>query len=253
MERRTIQKAYIYILAFAFFVEFFGFNHRAMLSLFAREQTPEVTDAGNVLFLTDIEGDPGYIYLDTAAVPAEEIDGAPLPVTVSISAEDDGNSSEYELGSTTIYPLLEKSKYFRVHTYGEPSVIKLELSAPVEAEFNTKAVTVSASVPVFFSFFRFLGTFFILLLIYILRPASSVYSSALFEKRLPRRAMIAGAILLNICLLTVSVNLVPTFHNPGWLYHSQYQRLAESFIEGRLDIDMDREEALSEIGRLSNP
>lgn len=229
-------------------LEVFVCNHRALLSIGASDWHPEFIDTGSDLYVTELEGNAGYLYLDISSTLP---DGGQAPVTLSISVEDEGNSYPYPLSELTIYPAVEKSKYFKIHSYGDIALLSISMETNGEARLEVRDVVWDARVPFFISAVRLMLIFGFLCGIWILRPASGACDYAWSGRQ--RKLAVGILVAVNAAVFLFLVRINTAFLDPVWPYHSQYQMLAESFAQGRLDIDAGNPELLEALGELDNP
>ncbi len=165
---------FIIFLAISILAELLLFNAPAWLSrlgiatgVFSKEQelsftigeglTPNttngqycITDRNNAYIdCTNMEGNLGYLYTD---IDCRMPDGSQIPFYIYIKLTDEGNSVEYSMPELKPYPALEKSRYFRIHCYGEPLTMRLYLyTNEAEAQFSINRIIYNAEVPCFFS------------------------------------------------------------------------------------------------------
>ncbi|MCD7835625.1 MAG: hypothetical protein LUG83_03010 [Lachnospiraceae bacterium] len=241
-------KQILIIFAAAVLLEVLFFNHRTLFSIFAENQQQDFIYTGSDIYLTDLEGNKGYLYLDISSTLP---DGGQSPVTLSISVEDEGNSYPYLLSEVTVYPAVEKSKYLKIHSYGDIVLLSISMETNSEAQLSVGDVIWDAKVPLSVSFVRFTIVFILLLAIWLLRPASALYGHV--WSKWQRRAAVCVLVLINAAVFFLLIRSNTPFLEPVWPYHSQYQKLAESFTQGRLDIDAAGDELLEAIKSLENP
>ena len=154
-------------------LEVLVFNCRALLSLPASNQQLEYTRDGNMLYAGGMEGKPNYLYVGVNAYTEE---GEAVPVKLTLMLQDEGHADYYELSPITIYPLIEKSKYLSIHSYGEVEGMRIYLEANSEAAIQVTDMIYDAKVPWFVSLPRILAVFAGLNLIWLLRPGSGIYA-----------------------------------------------------------------------------
>lgn len=250
-------------------VEIFVFNSAALFSricgltgIFAEEQMLTYTvgegfvDDGqgrfrvedydrNYLEINELHGKPGYLFLD---IDCQMPDGTRIPVDIEIAVTDEGNVGYYCLPKVTVYPVLERSKYFRIHSYGELNSMRISLSADSEAIFTVNRILYNAKVPFRFSAVRIVSIWGLLGLLWLLRPGASIYCREWKSRQ--KKIWIACLLLLNIGGFGIMARLNTPYTNPPWPHHMQYHQLAVALTEGRVSIEVGAEEILS---ALSNP
>lgn len=247
MTKKNVRTVLI-IFVISLLIEMFVFNHRAIFSIAASNQHPEFIDAGSNIYVTELKGNDGYFYLDVSSTLP---DGGQAPVTLSISVEDEGNSYPYQLSDVTIYPAVEKSKYLKLHSYGDIALLNISMETNSEAQLNVNDIVWDAKVPFFVSLVRIILIFVILLGVWVLRPTSGFYDHV--WSKWQKRIAVGALIFVNSAIFFILVRVNTPFLNPVWPYHGQYQRLAESLTQGRLDIDAGGTELLEAIKALDNP
>jgi len=241
-------KAVLIIFVLSLLFEVFVFNHRAVFSMAASNQHPEFIDAGSDIYVMDLEGNEGYFYLDISSTLP---DGGQAPVTLNISVEDEGNSYPYWLSPVTVYPAVEKSKYLKIHSYGDIILLSISMETNSEAQLKVNDVVWDARVPLSVSFVRIMLMFVFLCGIRILRPASGCYDHVWSKRQ--KKIAVAMLVFVNAAVFLLLAMVNTPFLDPVWPYHSQYQKLAESFAHGRLDIDAGSTELLEALKTLDNP
>lgn len=241
-------KPFLFFFICSLLLELLVFNCRALLSLSATGQRPEMVQNGNTFYVMGMSGQPGYLYLDLSSYGEN---GEQSPVTVKISLTDEGNSSLYYLTEMTIYPPVEKSKYLRIHSYGDVTAMGLVLEGNVNAHIQLEDLIYDAKVPLFFSLPRMAMVFGLLSLAWSLRPSSGIYAFQwkIWQKRLAILLLLTA----NSIFLLFLVRSNPAFLNPVWPYHEQYHQLAVSFTQGRADIDAGNEEIALALASMDNP
>lgn len=247
MIRKNLKTAVI-ILACSILLELLVFNARALFSMSASEQHPEFTREGNTLIVTGMSGEPGYFYI---GVESYTESGASVPVKITIAIQDEGNSSYYQLPQVTIYPLAEKSKYLRIHSYGEVEGMQITMETDTAAETAVTGLVYDARVPWFVSVPRLLLVFAGICLVWCLRPGSGIY---VWEwKRWQKRMAVILLVLAGSGVFWFLVRSNPAFLHPIWPYHQQYHQLAVALIQGQVSIDAGNEEMLAALNALDNP
>ena len=249
MLRTWLKRIGIFLLI-SVFLELVVFNYRAIVSMGATDQRLDVIWTGDGYFASDAYGKPNYIYIgiENAEEDQEPITGQ---VGFTIFLRDEGNAESYELGEVQLCPLIEKDKYVRLHSYGDVYSIHIvpdEDSMPV---MRVSEVIYDAKVPWFISPIRVLGIVLILCLGTCLRPGSELYT--IEWKKRSRCCAVVLLILFNVLGFFAMVKNNPAFLQPKWLYHRQYQELAVSLSQGRVDINAGKEELLEALKELENP
>lgn len=201
-----------------------------------------------MVYMNGMEGKPNYLYV---GVNAYTQGGETVPVKLTILLQDEGHSNYYELPQITIYPLVEKSKYLSIHSYGEVEGMRIYLEANSEADLQVTDIVYDAKVPWFVSLPRILAVFAGLSLVWSLRPGSGIYvwRWSVWQKRVA-----VGLLLLaNSAFFLFLVKSNPAFLNPVWPYHQQYHQLAVALSQGRVSIDAGSRETREVLAELANP
>lgn len=241
-------KKYLLFLILSIALELIVFNCRALFSLTATEQHLELFRDGNGFYAFGMEGALNYLYVGIDHATEE---GVPLPVSFAIFIQDEGYSDFYELSQVTLYPPVEKSKYLRIHSYGDVQGLRIVPDADSSAAAWVTDVIYDAKVPWFISVPRILAIFVLICLGWCLRPGSGLYvwEWKVWQKRLA----VSMLILCNVAFFLILVRSNPALLNPVWPYHQQYHQLAVSLSQGRVSIDAGSEEILSALRELENP
>ena len=247
MLQKNINRIIIFLAA-SILLECIVFNYRALFSMTATNQHPEIFEDGNGFFVYGMEGAPNYLYVGMDNISEE---GTPLPVSFTLSIQDEGYSDFYELSQVTIYPVIEKSKYLRIHSYGDVLGLRIYPDGDSLATAQVTEVIYDARVPWFISVPRILAVFVLICLGWCLRPGSGLYvwNWRVWQKRLA----VSILILFNVGIFLLLVRSNPAFLDPIWPYHQQYYQLAVSLSHGRVSIDAGSEEILSALMQMDNP
>lgn len=238
----------VLFLVVSVLLELVVFNHKALFSLNATNQQLEYVRIEDTFYSDSMDGEPGYLYV---GVECYTEDGAPVPVTLNLQIYDAGNAEYYELGEVSLYPVVEKSKYIRIYSYGDVHGLAIEVKPAIEANVDISQLRFDAKVPWFVSFPRMLLVFGVMCLAWILRPASALYTWqwTVWQKRLA----VGALVLANCMLFFLLVRSNPAFLHPAWPYHQQYHQLAVALSEGKVSIDVASEETMSALAAMENP
>ena len=247
MSKERLKKIILFFLI-SIGLELLVFNYRAILSLNATNQPWRYEQYGNVVFAGEMSGEPGYVYLDVESCTDT---GAMVPVMLKISICDEGNSQYYALEDVTIYPLVEKSKYIKINSYGAIKEATIEVEPKTTADVYVRELTYDAKVPWFVSVPRMLILFVILCMAYALRPEAGVYTWKWTSKQ--KYFAVGALIVINSVFFLATIRSNPAFLNPVWPYHQQYHQLAVSLSEGKTSIDVGDEETHVALQTLENP
>jgi len=244
---KTLFYKIVLFLVVCILLEVFIFNRKAILSFHATNQCLDYSGSDNI-FVAGMEGKPGYLYVGVDAVTAN---GTSVPVTIRISIQDQGQSDFYELPEVTIYPLIEKSKYLALYSYGEVEGMSIAFETEPDAEIQIQDIIYDAKVPWFISGVRIVFLFGILCMAWCLRPVSAIYSMVWTKKW--KRLAVGKLITVNMLLFLFLVRSNPAFLNPIWPYHQQYHQLAVALSQGDVTINVASEETLTALRELENP
>lgn len=243
---KSLKKIFLY-MAVSIFMELVIFNYSAVVSITAENRSLDVVRDGNTFYAFGMEGMPNYLYV---GINRSNEDGELLAVTFTISIQDESNSGYYELEPVTLYTAIEKSKYLRLHSYGEVKALRIAVIVDPSESVQLTDVVYDARVPWFISLPRMLAIFAVLCMARCLRPGSGFYTRE--WKLWQRRLAVCALILSNIGLLFFLVRSNPAFLDPVWPYHQQYHQLAEALSEGRVSIDAGNDEILSALAKMDN-
>ncbi len=234
-------------LGISLFLELAVFNARALFSLGGANQVLDAVRVDDCFYISDMEGMPGWIYVEVEHCSES---GEAMPVTFTLMLRDEGNFQFYELPEVTIYPPVEKSRYLRIHSYGQVEEICI---VPAGASLGAEVTQIiyDARVPWFISLPRVLVIFVILCLAWCLRPGSPIYVHrwTVFQRRLAVGILLGSQVCF--CFFLVRSN-VP-FLNPPWPYHQQYHQLAVALSEGKVSVDVGDEALKEALNALENP
>ena len=159
---------------------------------------------------------------------------------------DESNENYLKLPAQTVFSEIESTKYLHLITSGESEKLKFTLSTDSGEIFNINSIKVNAVQHFRFKIVRFAAVFLILLVVYILRPKSHLWSYC-FNGSSRQWRVICAVIVVQIVILMGISFLNPAFQgNPG-SHTAQYQQLAESFLDGRLYLEQEPPEYLAEM------
>lgn len=242
-------KKIVLFLCISILLELVVFNYRSLFSMFASNQRLELQRQANVVIASGMSGEPGYLYV---GVESYTDNGEALPVSFTISIQDEGNSDLYQLAEVSLYTLVEKSKYLAVHSYGDVEAMHIILD---EERYGmpiwVNEVIFDARVPWFVSVPRILIVFVLLCLIRYLWHA--YHTEGLEWKKWNKRLAVSLFLLINIGVFFFMVTSNTAFLEPVWPYHQQYQKLAESLSRGEVTIDVGDEAMRAALLALDNP
>lgn len=238
----------IIIMLISILAEVLVFNGKSIFSLNGTHQILNYIRQDNTIYARDMSGKPGYLYV---GVNAFTENGTSVPVTMNLQIQDQGSSELYELETVTIYPLVEKSKYLAVHSYGDVEDLIITFESEQASEIQVTDIVYDAKVPWFISVVRILIVFAILCLLWVLRPASSIYSLEWTSKQ--KAIVVGGLVAVTGMFFWFLVRSNPLFLEPAWPYHQQYHQLAVALSQGEVSVNVASEETLTALKMLENP
>lgn len=226
--------AIIIFLFISIVLELAVFNFDFFASLGSTPFNPSYEANDTSIEITDINCNVKYIYLD---FHCRTLYGENTPITVNIYGTDEGNSVSYKFAEVTIQSLVEDSKYYRIHSYGNLKSLKIDYSESSKYYVEARNIILNANVPFSFNILRVLAIFLILIVLYAFRPSSFLYQQTL-NGHLKHTRLIFTTVTFNILIYTVLIQMNATYINAHWSWHRQYAQLAEAFTEGRADLNL---------------
>jgi hypothetical protein len=195
-----------------------------------------------ILFM-DVNAEIENIHIDLS-------DNCSETATVKIYLTDEANEYFYEAGTRTLYRDVESSQYITVHNAGKSRNIALVFVGD-DGYVKVDDISVNAPRGYDFNLTRAMIATLLLILIYIFRPSSPLYTYKLTESPTLRSNFALGFICLQ-CVIFVIIGTV----NPAFLglttengktyfshlafeHHNQYDELAQAILEGKTHIDND--------------
>lgn len=245
---RNFWKKAVLFLVISIALEFMVFNCGALFSLSSSNQYLEFIREENTVTAFGMSGEPGYLYVGVESYTEE---GTVVPINITVALGDEGNREYYELQPVTVYPVVEKSKYLRIHSYGTVEELRITLEPTADAELLITDLIYDAKVPLFISIPRILLLFGLFCLVWCLRPHSAAY--VWDWKEWQKHLAVAALILVNSGLFLFLVRSNPAFLNPVWPYHQQYHQLAVALSQGKVSIDAGTPQLLDALNGLENP
>lgn len=268
-------KTFAVFLLIAVVIEIFGFNYEFFFSQGSKPKSVKISSVNNIedmgggvykidkyfsqrkesggkeayFEIDGINSDVNYIYLDITPM----IEDQPNEAWFDIKAYDEGFSDYYDCHSIRLHPNFEKTKYFKIHTYGKLKSLRLYIHTDEETHYDTikiNDIKMNAKVPMFFSLLRVLLLFLVFLFIWGFRPSSKLYKVSFDSNskklRYLRLAFIFANVIFLMLLLFENVSAI----NPANNNYRQYQLLAEAICSGRTNILFEHSEL---INLVSNP
>lgn len=206
-------------------------------------------DGAPTLILNDVGMHVDNVFIDAEAYNdygEEEL----LIVTVKFS--DDANSESFISTSAqeTIHTV-KTSQYLELQPSGDVHTLKLSLSTAKGTHFFINKIIFNQPHPFVFSIIRVLVVALIIFVIGLLRPKGKVWSY-IFTGSKKQMLIILAVLVLQMLLLISLTTLNPIFMNRSGssAHHAQYHQLTDAILDGRLYLDEEPPEYLSE---LENP
>ncbi len=177
-------------------------------------------------------------------------DDAPERVDVTVYLTDEANEFYYKTPTRTIYRDVPQSHYINIETAGNSSHLSLIFESD-NYTFKARGISVNESRPFSFSVLRLFIVIASLLLLYIFRPSSALYTQKL--SKTPKQGSNLAFIFLTLqCVIFIIIGtLNPVFlglakSNNGFSLkplqmqnHNQYDELAQAVLDGKVYIDND--------------
>lgn len=166
--------------------------------------------------------------------------------TVRVVLTDEGDYYEYPLADYEVVPGIENDGYRNIYPYGKVNTIQVLVMVPEGAQAYISSIVANDNRPMDFKVIRVALLFGVLSLGYLIfadRPMMKISC-----KRGCKWQLIAtsGVILGLILLANWVVKSNPTWVNPVFPHHMQYQELAHSLEVGTVVIDSNADPALLE-------
>lgn len=249
-------------LTISTFVEIFIFNFRWLESLGYKETklTNYIVDQrlvkqndGSYKALAEgnyrIEIPNIYIKTNNIKIKMHDTNTILKSFNITMYASDAANKTYFKLPQIAVVNNIERSAYHRLHLSGKTRKIKLQLSLDKNQEFKIDNISVNAKVPLIISYYRIFGLFSLLVILYSIRPKSSLYKQIAIKSKYTKY-VVTIFVLINSLLFYKLANYNLIFVKPITENQYQYQRLAEAFSKGQLYID---EEPSDTLKNMKNP
>lgn len=195
-----------------------------------------------ILFM-DVNAEIENIHIDLS-------DNCSETATAKIYLTDEANEYFYEAGTRTLYRDVESSQYITVHNAGKSRNIALVFVGD-DGYVKVDDISINAPRGYDFNLTRAMIATLLLILLYIFRPSSPLYTYKLTESPTLRSNFALGFICLQ-CVIFVIIGTV----NPAFLglttengktyfshlafeHHNQYDELAQAILDGKTYIDND--------------
>ena len=248
-------RPFLVCMALALFMEVFVFNYQSIESLRFEEQDvlDRLTISGALQRNEDgsWSNTGGEVLLELADYH-QSIDnlhlkvdtGSTRAITLWISATDTANSQPLGVPARTLWANEPRTEYLRLHFSGDVETLRIRFNVNENESVRLLKCAVNAKRPLFFSFGRFLLVGIFAMVLYLLRPKSSLHAHPLNLKRPWQRAILLVLVLVQVLAFWQLVHINPAFMRPGWEHHTQYHRLTEAFLNGHTYLDKEPPQAL---------
>ena len=246
-------------LILSLLLEIFIFNFQSLESMSYEEQN--VLD--QLIVSGDLEQTDDGAYLTTKGTGVLELSDINIPINnlrlkvdtdseravkVTISATDAANALPFSTPKRTIWAGEPRTEYLRLHFSGDVQSLWVNIDVNNGETLRIVDCTVNAQKPIFFSFGRFLLVWFIISILYLLRPKSFLYGYSVNLNLTWQRAALIGFVAIQIIAFWSLVNLNPAFVKPEeWPHHYQYHKLTEAFLNGHTYLDKEPTQALKDM------
>lgn len=256
-------KSVVIILAIVCLLELFVFNFRHWESLsnkeitnfsvnmaegFVRQEdgTYLLREGDKYLEITDVDA-----RLNTLRMDIEILDTGDeySQVTLQQWARDESHELYYRLPDREIWHVSERSQYLNYHFYGNCKSLRI---APALGEGTHIRISyeINPVIPLFFFVQRVLVIFFLFLFLYLFRPASAVYRVPFLSMKSGKTMVQAVFLVMHVLLIVLLLRVNPFFQWESMDHHRQYQKLAESFLQGKVYL---QEEPSTVLQEMENP
>lgn len=158
--------------------------------------------------------------------------------TVRLSATDEGNEYPLSVPSRTVNTFVKPSQYIRLHFNGNVNSLRICLDYSSGTIIDLNDIVLNPRVPMMFSFARIGIITLAALLVYILRPKSSVYKYKTDLRRKKQKIAAITVAVIQIALFAgmSGINTDATKWDRTEVHHRQYYNLIEAFKQGKLSI-----------------
>lgn len=249
------------IIAFiAIAIELFIFNFRTFESFLFKEvesfsisySDGSKVDENNTVTFTGEDG--MYIVLEglnqtvnNLYLNITSVQNPAAALNITLSVRDQGSNQFYDLPSFEVYQNRESSKYIKLNLNGMAKSIKITLNGLSDTAININSIKLNTYRPLALSVKRLLLVFAVLIVLYAMRPGSSVYTIKYSIKRVKQRTLIVLLLAIQIFAALKINSYNPEYKAPPWEHHYQYHKLAVAFTEGHFYLDDKPSEQLLEM------
>lgn len=243
--KKRALSVFLIVLAVSVLCEIFLFNFKFWHSI---GDTPLNVTPTVVNGATQLDENRYRIYKRNAYIEYENISSTVkylrispetgYDTSVTVLATDEGNEYPYSLPSRTVNTYVPRSQYIRLHLSGEADTVKIELNNTAGTIINLSDIVLNAHVPMMFSAERVAMLTLFAMLIYLLRPTSSIYKIKTDLTRKKQRIAVIAVAILQICVFAnqSTVNHDALKWDETEVHHRQYYNLIDAFKSGKLSI-----------------
>ena len=208
----------------------------------------EIENTYATIRIYDINKKIHNIYLDITA--RDEYNNVEN-MYAEVSFTDESNTQTFlSAPEHTVMSRVESTKYLHLLTNGNTSDVYITLTTDYAKTYQVDGIALNVSVPFNFSIIRLAAVFVLLLIFWVLRPASKLWKHTYNRKSLNQLAVTFVVVFLTVLLLFGISFINPVFHGNPSSHTRQYQQLAESFLDGKLYLETEPPQYLAE---LENP
>lgn len=257
--QRKYSVVFVTIIVAALFCELFIFNFKWINSAFSDEtivtsyNSSSITKQGDKLLIND----------DNAVLTIRNIDrkvkylrisldkNAAQKANISISATDEANANYLTAPERTVISGIKQSQYIRLHFSGKIKNLKITIRGMDGERVDADFIGLNAHVPLMFSWLRFIFLILAAMILYILRPKSSVYE---YKTDLTRPNQKIAVLAFVIIYAAITFNMIhwngtATIYHEIMPHHRQYYELVDAFKHGHAYID----DATGQLQSMENP
>ena len=240
---------FVFLIAIiaAVICELLLFNYKSLTTKGARwnplpepEITEDESDNLETIVFKNINRSVDYLHLNIMIL---NNDSKPLPTEFSIFLLDEGNSAFYRAGTVSYTQAYLKESYFKINAYGSVKDIKIQFRLGEGNKYSIQSAEINGAVPFFISKKRIVILFLLFMILYAIRPSSSLYDNVAWSRLRGSKIICAAMIIvINITMLGYFTSLNEKYVEPEWEWHQQYAKLARAFTDGKTYIDTPEQE-----------
>lgn len=243
----------ILFLAVSLVCEIFCFNFEAFRSMtypeiesFTITCSPSVTrkdgsyefrSASDYISITNLSAPVENIYIKTNTTRH----------LIRFFVSDGANVNRYHAGDRTISRYSEQASYIKTNFTGAATEIKLYIPDISNRIVTLSDIRLNCQRPVFFSLFRPVACFLILMFVYYIIVKKHLWKKK-YNPESKRQSNFTMFVACSLALLFLAIPyLNPGFIDPAWAHHNQYNELAQAFLNGQLHLEKEVPDILLEM------